>query len=65
VQTRERILKFLERQTGQKYGDDLDEWRRWMWAQPYDTHGELSTFKANLYGSVDQAFRKFFRGRAG
>jgi hypothetical protein len=32
VQTRERVLKFLERQTGQKYGDDLDEWRRWMWA---------------------------------
>lgn len=64
VQTRERILKFLERQTGQTHGEDLDEWRHWMWAQPYDTHAQISAFKANLYGSIDQAFRKFFRGTA-
>ncbi len=64
VQTRERILKFLERQTGQNHGDDLDAWRQWMWAQPYDTHAQIGMFKANLYGSVDQAFRSFFQGTA-
>ncbi len=64
VQTRERILKFLERQTGQKHGDDLDAWRQWMWAQPYDTHAQIGVFKANLYGSVDQTFRSFFQGTA-
>ncbi len=62
VQTRERILDFLEAQTGQEYGDDLDQWRHWMWAQPYNTHAQISRFKANVYGSFDQAFRKFFRG---
>ena len=64
VHTARRIVEFLEAQTGRRYGDDLDGWRRWMWAQPYDTHSQISTFKANVYGSVDQAFRGFFKGTA-
>ncbi len=60
IQTRERIMKFLEKRTGQKFGDDLDRWRRWIWSQPYDPHPQMGVFLANLFGRIDPAFRNFF-----
>lgn len=34
----ERTLRFLERQTGQRFGRDFDRWHRWIWSLPYDPH---------------------------
>ena len=39
---RDRLLRFLERTTGQRFGLDFDKWHQWIWAQPYDPHPEFA-----------------------
>lgn len=57
---RRRILSFLEKQTGQRLGDDLRAWRRWMWSRREALHPDYAVFKGELYGRIDPAFREFF-----
>ena len=56
---RRRLLRFLKKRTGQKFGDDLDGWRRWMWSLPYDPHPEYAFFKAGLYRNIDPRMTEF------
>jgi hypothetical protein len=58
---RSRLLRFLERQTRQRLGDDLGRWRKWLWNRPYDPHPDYLAFKAALYGNVDARMAEFFR----
>jgi hypothetical protein len=57
---RSRLLRFLERATGQRFGEDFEKWHRWVWAQPYDPHPELADFKGRLYASIDPRMSDFF-----
>ncbi len=57
---RQRLLRFLEKQTGQSFGQDLAAWRQWIWSRPYAPHPDYATFKAALYGRVDPAMAEFF-----
>jgi len=57
---RARLTRFLEKRTGQRFGDDLKAWRRWIWARPYEPHPDLAAFKANLYAAVDPRMAEFF-----
>lgn len=57
---RRRVLEFLERQTGQKLGDDLRAWRRWIWSRNEPLHRDYAVFKGELYARIDPAFRRFF-----
>ncbi len=57
---RERLVRFLEEQTGQDFGDDLRAWRRWAWRLPYEPHPDYAAFKAALYSNVDQRMGQFF-----
>lgn len=56
---RRRLLSFLERQTGKRFGQDLDAWRQWMWALPYNPHPEYAALKAAIYGQIDPQMRSF------
>ena len=38
TRVRERLVRFLEQQTGQYVGDDLGEWRHWFWRLSYEPH---------------------------
>ena len=58
---RRRLTAFLQRQTGQRFGDDLRAWRRWLWSRPVRPHSRYSEFKAELYARIDPRFRAFFR----
>jgi hypothetical protein len=58
--TRARLIRFLEQQTGQRFGDDLKRWRQWIWSRPYAPHPDYVPFKAALYGKVDPRFAEFF-----
>ena len=58
--TRRRLTTFLERQTRQRFGDDLRAWRKWMWALPDHPHADYASFKAELYSRIDPRFRAFF-----
>lgn len=60
ARVRERLLRFLEKQTGQRFGDDLGRWRHWLWARPYEPHPDYALFKAALYGHVDARMAEFF-----
>ena len=57
---RERLLRFLERTTGQRFGFDLNKWHQWLWAQSYDAHPEFMPFKSRLYGDIDTRLADFF-----
>ncbi len=58
---RRRLVQFLERQTGQKFGDDLDDWRDWYWNRSYEPHPDYALFKGALYGQlVDPRMASFF-----
>ena len=43
---RDRLLRFLERTTGQRIGLDLNKWHQWTRAQSYDPHPEYVPFKS-------------------
>lgn len=55
-----RLVGFLERQTGQSFGLDVDGWRRWTWALPYSPPSDYGAFKARLYAQLDPRFAEFF-----
>ncbi len=57
---RRRLIRFLEKQTGQRFGDDLDRWRRWVWSRPYEPHPRYAAFKGAVYGNLDPSMRAFF-----
>jgi hypothetical protein len=57
---RVRLIRFLERQTGQRFGDDLAKWRDWYWNRPYDPHPDYAAFKAAVYARVDPRMTRFF-----
>jgi hypothetical protein len=57
---RGRLVSFLQRQTGKKFGQDLDRWRRWVWEEPYAPHPAYDTFKATIYSRVDPRMANFF-----
>jgi len=57
---RRRLTEFLQKRTGQKFGDDLRAWRRWMWSLPPAAHPRYADFKAELYARIDPRFRLFF-----
>lgn len=57
---RQRLTRFLEKQTGRRHGDDLRAWRRWLWSRPYEPHPDYLLFKAMLYRQVDPRMAGFF-----
>jgi hypothetical protein len=57
---RQRLIRFLEKQTGQRFGDDLRAWRRWLWNRPSEPHPDLAAFKSALYGNIDPKMGAFF-----
>ena len=60
---RRRLLQFLGRQTGQRFGDDLDRWRAWVWSRPYEPHPDYATLKRTVYGAIDPRMQAFFPDR--
>jgi hypothetical protein len=56
-----RLTRFLEAQTGQRFGSNLDGWRRWIWSLPYAPHADYGEFKGRLYARLDPRFAAFFR----
>jgi len=61
---RRRLIAFLEQQTGQRLGDDLEAWRRYAWSLPDEPHPEFAAFKAALYRRIDRRMGLFFPDRA-
>ncbi len=57
---RGRLVRLLEKRTGQRHGADLDAWYRWLWAREPLEHPRYADFKSALYGLVDPKFRGYF-----
>jgi hypothetical protein len=56
-----KLAEFLERQTGQTFGAELDRWREWVWSRPYTSYAGYNEFKGRLYAKLDPRFVVFFR----
>jgi hypothetical protein len=57
---RERLVRFLEERTGQRFGLDFDRWHRWIWSRPPNLHPDYARFKGLLYANLDPRMRDFF-----
>jgi hypothetical protein len=57
---RTRLIRFLEQQTRQRFGDDLHKWREWYWNRPADPHPDYPAFKAAVYTRIDPRMGRFF-----
>ena len=55
-----RLIRFLTKQTGQFFGQDSQRWLRWVWKQPYEPHPEYLIFKRSFYKIIDPRMVKFF-----
>jgi len=60
TKVRRRLVRFLEEQTGQDFGDDLGAWRRWYWSLPYDPHPGYPSLKKAMYSQVDEQMGFYF-----
>jgi len=58
---RARLTRFLQKQTGRRFGDDLWAWREWIWSRPYEPHPGYLAFKGALYGQIDPRMAEFFK----
>ena len=58
-----RLMRFLERRTGQRFRGDARRAHRWIWAQPYDPHPDYGFFKGQWYSRIDFRFADFFPRR--
>jgi hypothetical protein len=57
---RGRLLRFLARRTGQRFGQDIRRWQRWVWQQPYEPHPDYAAFKRAVLGRIDERMGEFF-----
>ena len=55
-----RLIEFLQAQTHQRFGTDLNRWREWVWSLPYEPHPEYLLFKGILFSAIDPRMRSFF-----
>ena len=55
-----RLMRFLEAQTGERFGGDTRRAHQWIWDQPYDPHPDYALFKGVLYAEIDPRFHEFF-----
>ena len=55
-----RLLRLLEEQTGERFGNDVGRWQQWIWQRPYDPHPDYARFKRLWYGQIDPLFSEFF-----
>ncbi|MEO1367872.1 MAG: DUF3179 domain-containing protein [Acidobacteriota bacterium] len=58
--SRGRIYRLLERQTGKRYGSDTDAWWQWIWSQELEPYPTYPYFKALLWGFIDTRFVDYF-----
>jgi hypothetical protein len=58
-----RLMRFLERQTGQRFRGDIWRAHQWIWDQPYDPHPDYGFFKGQWYAQIDPRFADFFPRR--
>ncbi len=56
-----RILEFLEARTGERFGADMNRWRRWMWNRPYAAHPEYLELKSRLFSLIDPLMGEFLQ----
>lgn len=58
---RKRLIRFLKKQTGKRFGDNLSLWKQWLWSLPDSPHRDIFFFKAKLYSIVDPGMAHFFK----
>ena len=61
---RSHLLRELRETTGQDFGNDMNDWFRWMWNEPELKTAGYDQFKADFYGRIDPKFTRYFEGRA-
>ncbi len=55
-----QLMDILREKTGQSFGNNLDEWYRWVWRQPEARYPAYAEFKARLYRLIDPRFSAYF-----
>ena len=53
-------ISALEEGTRRSFGNDMDAWYEWLWAQPYRPHPDYAEFMHRLYRNLDPRFAAYF-----
>lgn len=56
-----KAIKLLQKQTGQSFDKDFNEWHRWIWKRPYAADSAYAKFKSQLYSRIDPRFAEYFQ----
>lgn len=54
------ILRLIQKKTGKRGIESIDDWYQWIWSRPYEPHPAYSEFKQALYALVDPRFSEYF-----
>ena len=57
------LLKMLDKETGQNFGFEFNDWYKWLWSQEPDELPNYADFKAGLYKLIDPKFKTYFEER--
>lgn len=60
---RQQLITLLEAKTGQRFGQDVNQWYIWLWNQPEAIQPDYANFKADIYRNMDSKFDRYFRYR--
>lgn len=58
--TRRAILAVLSQLTGQSFGNDFDQWYRWLWNVDVQPNPNYASFKQRIYARIDPRFAEYF-----
>ena len=63
LNARTAIFDFLERKTGERFGQNFQAWFHWLWNRPEAITRDYADFKALIYQQIDPRFGTYFAGR--
>ena len=55
------IIRTLKAGTGKSFGDELPDWYRWIWNEPYEPHPDYAEFKSWISAKTDPRFSEYFQ----
>ncbi len=61
--TADSVVTLLEDKTGQRFGQNTNQWYDWLWNQPENIAPDYADFKADFYQLIDPRFGTYFRDR--
>ena len=61
---RKAVINLIEKNTGEKLGEDIFEWFEWIWNKEQQILPYQGDWMARIYKSIDPKFERYFQNRS-